>query len=497
MGLKRLSVFSIRSFIGPFIVTFLISMFILVMQFFWKYIDDLMGKGLPFTVILELLFYVSASLIPLALPLAILLSSIMTLGNLAENNELTALKSSGLSLYRILRPLIFAVCIIAISTFYFANYVIPVANLKWRSLIYDIQNTKIAALLTPGAYTQELDGYAIKVEKLEGDTFTNILIHDHTSNNQLKTVRAKSGKLYKSNNGKYIYFELIDGSVIEELETQAPIFDGNQRLIPGASSTRPSRRSEFKNSIYKIDVSGFNLQRSNENLFENEYEMLNVFQIQTAKDSIQIRCNEVMNNFADGHINEDLLYQSLKMDTSAMAKLEGFQSQALPERSLAWGDFNEGEQKGAIISVQAKLRRKIESINSQFDFFQVLNKNLREFDIEMHRKFALTYAIIILFFVGAPLGAIVRKGGFGAPVVIAALLFMVYFVLISTGESLSRSGVLSPWLGMWFASILLTPFAIWLMRSAANDSPLFVMDNWTKGFEKFKKKNKNEGITSK
>jgi lipopolysaccharide export system permease protein len=267
-------------------------------------------------------------------------------------------------------------------------------------------------------------------------------------------------------------------------------------LIPGTGSTRPSRRSEFKNSIYKIDVSGFSLQRSNENLFENEYEMLNVFQIQSAKDSIQRRSNEVMTNFATGHINEDLFYQSLKMDTSAMAKLEGFQSQALPARSLVWDDFSTTEKKSAIISLQSKLRRKIESINSQFEFFQVLNKNAREFDIEMHRKFALTYAIIILFFVGAPLGAIVRKGGFGAPVVIAALLFMIYFVLISTGESLSRSGVLAPWLGMWFASILLTPFAIWLMRSAANDSPMFVMDNWVKRFGKLKKK-KDEDITSK
>ena len=160
--MKRLYVFSVRSFIGPFVVTFCISMFILIMQFLWKYIDDLMGKGISISVILELLFYVSADLIPLALPLAILLSSIMTYGNLAENNELTALKASGLSLYRIMKPLTGVMLFIALSTFYFANYVIPVSTLKWHTLIYDIQNTKISTIITPGVYSDKIDGYAIK-----------------------------------------------------------------------------------------------------------------------------------------------------------------------------------------------------------------------------------------------------------------------------------------------------------------------------------------------
>ena len=175
-------------------------MFMLIMQFFWKYLDDLMGKGLSTLVILELLFYISASLIPLALPLAILLSSIMTFGNLAENNELTALKASGLSLYRIMKPLTVVVFIIAFFTFYFANYVIPVANLKWHSLIYDIQNTKISSIITPGVYSNELDGYSIKVDKGTDDAFSGILIHDHTSPEVLKTIRAEKGRIYKSEN---------------------------------------------------------------------------------------------------------------------------------------------------------------------------------------------------------------------------------------------------------------------------------------------------------
>ena len=187
------------------------------MQFFWVYIDDLMGKGLSVWVILELLFYVSASLIPLALPLAILLSSIMTFGNLAEHNELTALKSSGLSLYRIIRPLMVLIVIMSIATFYFANYVIPIANFKWHSLIYDIQNTKIANIISPGVYSQELDGYAIKVDDADGNDLKGIIIHDHTTPTVMRTVIAESGKMYRSVNGKYVYFELNNGSVSEEL----------------------------------------------------------------------------------------------------------------------------------------------------------------------------------------------------------------------------------------------------------------------------------------
>lgn len=463
-------------------------MFILVMQFFWKYIDDLMGKGLELTVILELLFYVSASLIPLALPLAILLSSIMTLGNLAENNELVALKAAGLSLYRILRPLIIVVSVIAIATFLFANYIIPVANLKWRALIYDIQNTKISSLLTPGAYTKELEGYAIKVSELKDNSFKDIIIHDHSGNNEIKTIQASTGAMYKSNNGKFLYFELKNGSVIEELQTQPPLFDNNGNPIPGTFNNRPSRRSTFEKSIYKLDVSGLTLERSDEELFTNEEEMLNVFQIKRAQDSLEKKSIETKLNFAEGMLNEDLFYQAIKLDTTNRKGKEEVFANPLPPQVLKWSDFSDYEKKQAVERTQAHLRRRMQTFESQASFLQMFGNSVRDFKIEVHRKFALTAAIMVLFFVGAPLGAIVRKGGFGAPVVIAALLFMVYFVLISVGESLSKSDIVAPWIGMWFATFIMTPFAIWLMRSAANDSPLFVMDNWVRFFEKLRKR---------
>ena len=207
-----------------------------------------MGKGLGIGIILELLFYVSASLIPLALPLAILLSSLMTFGNMAENNELTALKSSGFSLIKIMRPLTVVVVFIAGFTFYFANYVIPISNLKWHSLIYDIQNTKLSSLIVPGVYTTEIDGYAIKVHKGKDSTFTNVLIHDHTEPNTLKTIRAESAKIYRSTSGNYLFFELRNGTIYEEMELENGQFGPGGKPLFGKISSHPDRISTFEHA---------------------------------------------------------------------------------------------------------------------------------------------------------------------------------------------------------------------------------------------------------
>ena len=449
------------------------------MQFFWKYIDDLMGKGLSISVIVELLFYVSASLIPLALPLAILLSSIMTLGNLAENNELTALKSSGLSLYRILRPLTGIVIIIALSTFYFANYVIPVANLKWHGLIFDIQQTKISSILTPGTYSKELDGYAIKIDEGTEDTFKGILIHDHTDETIVKSVRAKEGNVYKSENGKYLFFELKDGFVMEELNPTAPVFtpDGKEH---GKPNTRPNRRSSFDQATYKIDLSGFNLDRSDEDMFKDKHEMLNVFQINYTLDSIQKNASGIVQNFLKNLKGDHPYFIAHNFSINSKAEKTDPQVAEVPDSTILLRELTPGQMKAAIHFAQTKVRSKSTKLDSQRRFLETMEIDMNKYLIEFHRKFSLTMAIIVLFFVGAPLGAIVRKGGFGAPVVIAALLFMIYFVLMTIGDGLANSRTISPFWGMWFPCMALTPVAVWLMYSAANDSPVFSKDAWKK-----------------
>ncbi len=445
-----------------------------------------MGKGLSILVILELLFYVSASLIPLALPLAILLSSIMTMGNLSENNELTALKASGLSIYRILKPLTFVILIIATTTFFFANYIIPVANLKLHSLIYDIQNKKMTSVMKPGTYSTELDGYAIKIDEGEGNQFKGILIHDATNPSELKTIRAESGTLYKTENGNNLFFELKNGHVIEELDP-APTSYSNNGTTASKVNTRRSRRSTFDQATFKIDLSGFDLSRSKDDLFKDKHEMLNVFQIQYAKDSIRQHGEEVLSNFLLSFQNDYPYFLADKYNENSR-ETDNSNKINLPDTAkdtiISFVNLSTKEKEEAIIYTQTMLRNKNNQLKSQGQFLSGLNKDVISFMIEFHRKFALTFAIIVLFFIGAPLGAIVKKGGFGAPVVIAALLFMVYFVLLTIGENLAVGGVVTPFVGMWFPALILSPLAFWFMQKAAKDRPLFDFSTITNLFRK-------------
>jgi len=462
-------------------------MFILIMQFFWVYIDDLIGKGLSILVILELLFYVSASLIPLALPLAILLSSLMTFGNLSEKNELTALKSSGLSLYKIMRPLTMVVILLAGFTFYFSNYIIPLANLKWHSLIYDIQNTKLSTIITPGVYTRELEGYAIKVKEGNDSLFKDIIIHDHSIPTEFKTVKAKEARLYRSKNGLYLFFNLKNGVVYEELESQSPIFLSNGEEQKGTISSHPSRITNFEKASYKMNISGFKLNRTDEDVFTNKYEMLNVFQINAATDSLQIKQKKIKKSFAEGAMNNSAYFLKINSSENLTMKKMDLEKKATVKN---WEEIDKNEKIIALNDAIAKLRRLNQNISSQKDFIKTISKEEDQYWVEFHRKFALTYAIIVLFFIGAPLGAIIRKGGFGAPVVIAAVIFMIYFILISIGDNLADTAVVSPFFGMWMAGIFFTPIALFITKAAADDSPIFSREFWGK---LIKKKKRNAG----
>ena len=442
-------------------------MFMLILQFFWVYIDDLMGKGLSVWVILELLFYVSASLIPLALPLAILLSSLMTFGNLAEHNELTALKSSGFSLLRIMRPLIVIVGIIAVSTFLFANFVIPAANLKWHTLIYDIQNKKISTLLTPGVYSKHFEGFAIKIDSLKGNRCQGVTIHDYTQPSQLRTVRAQEATVYKSVNGRYLFLDLKKGSILEELEIQTPMY--LQSGVLTNPSDRPSRISTFDQGVYKLDIEGLDLNRSKEDLFTDKYEMLNVFQINAALDSVDKKRVQFQQLFG---LQTTRAYLSLNSQILP-SKIHDPSLQTLPKvPDKSYTELDASSLRIARTLALSKIRRNQQQLQMQQQNTEALDRETTLYWIEFHRKFALTYSIIVLFFVGAPLGALIKKGGFGAPVVIAALIFMLYFILISIGDNLADTGSISPMLGMWLAAFVFTPVAFLFTRAAILDKKI-------------------------
>jgi lipopolysaccharide export system permease protein len=438
-------------------------MFMLILQFFWVYIDDLMGKGLSVWVILELLMYVSAGIIPMALPLAILLSSLMTFGNLAEHNELTALKASGFSLLRIMRPLIVIVLLIAAATFFFANYVIPAANLKWHTLIYDIQNKKIATILTPGVYSKHFEGYAIKIDSLNGNQCLGVTIHDYTQPTQLRTVRAKEANVYKSVNGRFVFLNLKNGHILEELDLQNPMYLPNNSI--SNPSDRPSRVSTFDQGVYKLDLEGLDLNRSKEDLFTDKYEMLNVFQIDAAIDSIEVKKTRLLDNFvkqsALGFLSLNQHIQKANNNDPRIASGTKEKIEPISVKQLSAND----KQLAYNLAI-SKIRRNQQQLDNQQQFLTTLDRETDLYWIEFHRKFALTYAIIVLFFVGAPLGALIKKGGFGAPVVIAALIFMLYFILSSVGDNLADTGTVTPFIGMWMAAAVFTPVAFYFTKKA-------------------------------
>jgi len=484
--LPRLYLFSLRSFIGPFLVTLVISIFLLILQFFWVYIDDLMGKGIDILIILELLFYVSASLIPLALPLSILISSLMTFGNFSENNELTALKSSGLSLYRIMRPLLVFVVGLAFFTFYFSNYVIPVANLKWHSLIFDIQNTKISNLIKPGVYTTEIDGYAIKVGSGKNGEYNDVIIHDHTTPTELKTIKAEKIKVYKSTNSMYLFFELIKGTIYEELDIQNPIFLPNGQVQNKIHNNRPSRFSRFDKATYKINVSGFTLNRSDNDIFKDKFEMLNVLQIRKAMDSLEIKRNKMNSAYMRANKRDQLIF-----NLNGIKVINDTSNSKNSLSTIRTSDITKDQKNQIYPQLISKLRSKNRNLENQIKYLGTIDKEETNYWIEFHRKFALSATLIILFLMGASLGSIIKKGGFGAPVVIAAVIFIVYFSILTTGENLAESKVVSPFTGMWMACILFTPIALLLMRAASRDSAIFSYESWTKFFKKKSKRNES------
>ncbi|MCB0477504.1 MAG: LptF/LptG family permease [Crocinitomicaceae bacterium] len=517
--MKKLHTFTIKSFVGPFAITFAISIFLLVMQFFWKYIDDLMGKGLDTFIILELLFFVSASIIPLALPLAVLISSIMTLGNLAENNELTALKASGLSLYRILFPLFSLMVVLSIGTFYFSNYALPVANLKWRWIIYDIQQQKPTFSLDAGEFYYNFDGYAIKAAKIdkENSKLEDIVIYDHSAPRNISVIRAEKGHMYNSQDEKYLFLELMNGRVYESVNPS----DGKN------ARNMPFRKSKFEKATIRFDLSGFSTNRSNQEIFKNNVEMLNIYQLENALDSVADLNQEILQSFSKNiknqHeyfiINQEKYGLNKGIDTvkskandisgklvenndkinkihqAQDAKLAEMNNKPIEEEEKdfvptvanmekivnpsLWTDtqWNKTIQSSAV-----KLRNRK---NELVQYIQIMNNrkmSLDKYKMEWHRKFTLSFSIMVLFLIGAPLGAIIRKGGLGMPIVVSVFLFIIYYVLMITGEKMVKSQVLEPWLGMWLSTFILAPLSIFILVKASNDSQIFRKESILKVF---------------
>lgn len=446
--MKKLTVLLLRSFAGPLLLTFMIALFVLVMQFLWKYIDDLVGKGLGWIIITKLLIYVSVTLVPLALPLAILLSSIMTFGNLAEQSELTACKSAGISLQKVMRPLVFTALLISVSAFFFSNNVLPLANLKMNALLYDVRQQKPALYINEGVFYNGIDGFSIKVHEKDddGQTLRGVMIYDHTNNRgNTKMVMAESGRMAMSEDDRYLVITLFKGVSYEERDA------GRERM------THPLLRTEFAQETFRFDLSSFKMTRTNENLFKDNFQMLNLKQLSSASDSI--RFSILQKKYK---LRNELGYT----DTSDAVIVPLAISQNIPGL--------EADRRYKIATSALYSARSI--ANMAYDAsqdLQVKRRSLARHEIEWHRKFTLSFACLILFFIGAPLGAIIRKGGLGMPVVVSVLFFVTYHIISITGEKFAREGVMTPSAGMWLSSLILLPVGIFLTYKATTDSALF------------------------
>lgn len=492
--MRTLNRYIIFSYIGPFLMTFFIAVFVLFMQFVWKYVDDLIGKGLETPTLVELFFYAALSMFPLALPLAILLSSLMIFGNLGEHFELVALKSSGMSLQKIMAPLIIVALLTSVGAFFFSNNMLPFINLKMRSLIYDIQQKKPALNIKEGVFYNGIDGYTIRIDTKESDGVTchGIIIHDHTqSAGNNKVITAESGKLEMTSDKNFLIMQLFNGTSYEEMDDSKN------------ESYYPLMRSKFKEQTVRFDLSGFRMVRSEEGLFKSSYEMMNIRQIAEAIDSMETDKEKRILNFKiffsdmfsqKGFIRSEnkTLHLSAsnlpKADTSRKHPGHGQVGRHLPVHIPSGVHTAQMEKTRVIEMALSAARSKKYYTDSLLSELESYNHPILRMEVERHKKFTLSLACLILFFVGAPLGAIIRKGGLGMPVVVSVFIFIFFWVITITGEKMSDEGVLPPYIGMWIATAVTLPLGIFLTRKATSDSALFDTDSYLMPFQKFFRK---------
>ena len=444
MVLKTLDKLVLKAFITPFTGSFFTMLLILLMQNVWKYIDDLIGKGLEWPIILDIVIYIIPTLVPLALPLAILLASLMAFGKLGETYELTALKSSGISLYKIMRPLFVTVFIISIGAFLFSNHVIPYSNMKFKTLLYDIMNKKLALNIREGIFFNDIEGYSIKVNKKEkeGRILKDLLIYDHSEKmGNTKVIKAEHGSMYSGINNRYLYLELFNGYSYEEVDPKNP----KKRI------DLPFARTNFKAEKIRFDLASFQLERSDEERYSNVAQFMNLKQLKQNADSINNNINEKLKQFND-KLSSSFSFQEVDSLDKSKFIPEAFSITKLSNR-----------KKNRLIKAASNLARS----NKSFVY-----NTKRELKYK-NKKLSLSFACIVLFLIGAPLGSIIRKGGLGMPVLISILFFLVYHISSITGEKSALQDVIPVSQGMWISSFILTPLGLFLTIQASKDAAFF------------------------
>ncbi len=470
--MKRLDRFILKSFIGPFVAILLVVMFILVMQFLWVYIDELVGKGLSFSVILEFLMWGGCTILPLAMPLATLLASMWTIGQMSENNELIAVKSAGVSLVRIMSPLFISSAIISVLAFYSANDLVPVAYDKIYTLRDDINKTKDEIKIPAGIFYDGIEGYVLRIEDrndISGMMY-GVMVYDHTGNKGNTSVTLADSALMKmSSNKDYLSFSLYNGTTYQETNTRQY-----------RDTILELQKLFFRSQDLIIPLENYSFEKSDSTRFSDQIKSMNLEDLTNYQDTLHTKFDKAYDQQKKTFNSIIGFEKRTQLDTSVRRKnLRNFED----ENYLKWDNLDQKSNAYAMAAEKAKsAENELRNMNRDVLEYQFY---IRRADLEVLRRFVQALACLILFFIGAPLGSFVRKGGLGAAAIISVLFFVLYWVVDLTGSKLAKDGAISPTSGAFIPLYVLVPIGAFLVWKATQDSS-FNTDQFKASWRKFK-----------
>lgn len=472
----------LKHFLGLLAMTFMICIFILLMQFVWMHIKDLVGKGVEISVLAEFFIYAVASVVPLALPLAILLASLMTFGNLGEKTELTAMKAAGISLFRIMRPLTISIMFICGGAFLFSNYVLPVSQVKLWALIFSLRQKSPELEIPQGEFYDGIDGYNIYVRSKNPKCgmLYDMMIYDYSEGFQNATVMvADSGQIFFTEDNKHLLLRLYSGESFENL-------DRKQKRATKSEKNIPYRRESFAQKQLLIDFD-MEFNRYDEDVLSDQHVSKNVGELLQSIDSVQVLAHARSAEQSAVIVENKYFGRERKAGRNVAEESIGAPEKCVYDVDSLLVTLSPDERYRAVSGALEKAKSQREQIDYNALMLDDYQRYIRKHEIELHRKFTLAFACLVFFFIGAPLGAITRKGGLGMPVVISVVMFIIYYIIDNTGYKMAREALWPCWAGMWLSSMVLLPIGIFLTYKAATDSALFNPEAWMKIFGKVKR----------
>lgn len=478
---KKLDIYVLKNFLGIFFMTFAICCFILLMQLLWMRINDIVGKGVEIIVLLEFLFYALLSVIPMALPLAILLASLMTFGNLGEKFELTAMKSAGISLFRIMRPLTIFIALVCVGAFFFSNNVLPKTQMRFWALVFSLRQKAPELDIPTGEFYSGISGFNVYVRQKETRTglLKNLMIYDYSNGFQNATVTvADSGRVYFTDDQKYLELCLYNGESFENLSQQ-------QQRATRTQESVPYRREMFKKKTLLIDFDT-EFSRYDESVMDDQHVSKNATELLHSMDSVNVLAHERSREQSTQMVNGK--YFGREWKANRQVPPVNLKEEPKFDIDSAINRLDKATRLRVVNQAISKAKSQQDLITYNSIMLDDYQRYIRKHGIELQRKFTLAFACLIFFFIGAPLGAIIRKGGLGAPIVISVIMFIIYYIIDNAGYKLAREAIWPVWQGMWLSSFVLLPIGVFLTYKAATDSGLFNPEVWLKEYERIRAK---------